>query len=188
MLYKQIDFAICVDKEQVFCVGGCANWQNTAIKPQNSCYDTKSDQWKLIPSINFPGLYEEHYQRFCLTMHRGSLIAFWLRESPYYVFGILDRVDTQIGANQFSQGWRAVTLPGLAPLRDTLTSNSIALQNEGKVVIFGGFRGQETYETRYLSEFMTVDLDKNNWTLRKKGIKRGDMFYYNQQSCSRIGR
>jgi len=26
MLYKQVDFAICVDKNLVFCVGGCANW------------------------------------------------------------------------------------------------------------------------------------------------------------------
>ncbi len=122
-------------------------------------------------------------------MHRGSLIAFWLRESPNYVFGILDRqISPSNGTYVFSENWRAVTMPGLAPLRDTLTSNSIAIQNEGKVVIFGGFRGQETVETKYLSEFMTVDLDKKIWSIKKKGLKRGDMFYYNQRSCSRIGR
>ncbi len=26
MLYKQVDFAICIEKDLVFCVGGCANW------------------------------------------------------------------------------------------------------------------------------------------------------------------
>ena len=56
-------------------------------------------------------------------------------------------------------------MPGLAPLRDNLTSNSIALQNEGKIVIFGGFRGQETLDTKYLAEFMTVDLDLNSWSI-----------------------
>ena len=39
--------------------------------------------------------------------------------------------------------------------------------------------GQESADTMYLSNFLTVDLDKNTWTMKKQGILRGDMFYYN---------
>lgn len=67
------------------------------------------------------------------------------------------------------------------------------VQEEGKVVIFGGekvviFGGEKVKGNEYLGEFMTVDLENNSWTIKKKGLLRGDMFYYNQKSTSLLGR
>lgn len=81
MPYKQIDFAICLHRELVFCIGGCFSFFKKEILPRNAYYNTQLDTWQELPVLKVPGLYVEHYQRLCLTMFGEDLLAFWLCES-----------------------------------------------------------------------------------------------------------
>ncbi len=102
---------------------GCISSNNKDVFPKNSVYDTINDSWSLIPDLIIPGVYELNYQRVCLTVYKKNLIAFWLRESPNYVYAILEKNNK----SSVDYKWRAIVMPKLCPLRDTLTSNSMVI-------------------------------------------------------------
>ena len=61
----------------------------------------------------------------------------------------------------------------------------MAIQYHGQVMVFGGISSSST---DYKDQIWLLDLKTNEWSISRKKIMLGDMFYYNQISVSRFQR
>jgi hypothetical protein len=86
--FCQFDLKSAIHREYIYCIGGCKNWFDPNSRPQNARYNTLTDEWEMLPSLD--SIYDSYNQQFSLCVLNDKLYLFWIQEVPNYVYAVMD--------------------------------------------------------------------------------------------------